>query len=138
MPFPLYVITFILCLKSDIFFFLKLVNNSKAQKSLWSHMIVKLWLCLLLTKVLKSDEGKGKEKKKELNNSVGKYQCKSDLILQGILVIKLKCQSLNDISLFSKISSFWPGHWDTVPEERQIQIREWGIWKANGKVVTES
>ena len=60
--------------------------------------------------MLKSDEGKGKEKKKELNNSVGKYQCKSDLILQGILVIKLKCQSLNDISLFSKISSFWPGH----------------------------
>jgi hypothetical protein len=28
------------------------------------------------------------KEKKNFNNSTGKYQCKSDLILQGILVIK--------------------------------------------------
>lgn len=61
----------------------------KVQKAPWSHVIVKFWLSPLLTKVLKSDEGKGREKeKKNFNNLVGKYQCKSDLILQGILVIK--------------------------------------------------
>lgn len=101
-------------------------------------MIVKLWLCLLLTKVLKSDEGKGKEKKKNFNNSVGKYQCKSDLILQGILIIKTEMSVFEWHQSFSKISSFWPGHWNVVPVERQIQIKEWGIWKANRKVVTES
>lgn len=51
-------------------------------------MSVKLWLSLQLPKVLKSNEGKRKGKKNNFNNSVGKYQCKSDLILQGILVIK--------------------------------------------------
>lgn len=56
--------------------------------------------------------GKGKRKKKNFNNSVGKYHCKSDLILQGILVIKTEMSVFEWHQSFSKISSFWPGHWD--------------------------
>lgn len=37
--------------------------------------------------MFKSDEGKKKEIE-NFHNSVGKYQCKSDLVLQGILAIK--------------------------------------------------
>lgn len=84
-------------------------------------------MCLLLTNVLKPYEGKKKEKE-NFNNSVGKYQCKSDLILQGILVIKTEMS----VSEWHQSFFFWPGHWGFM------LFREWGIWKVDRKIVTES